>query len=152
MTVVVPSQKLDGALFETGTCSEDDVPGACAASGRPDVRIARPSVEAPFDDTVIGAGTVNTGGTVSTTVTAKVAVAGVAAGIGRCAGDTRGAERKPRPDLGLHVTGVGPSTRSNAVGSVYVTVLPPASTASTLICCLETVIAGAVVSTTVTVN
>jgi hypothetical protein len=59
---------------------------------------------------------------------------------------------KVEPELGLQLTGLEPSTRSVAVGSVYVTVAHDEEVAGVLMADGTPLNAGGVVSTTVTVN
>ena len=56
------------------------------------------------------------------------------------------------PDAGTHVTGTAPDTRSIAVGLVYVTAAPELLVAAVVMFDGTPLIAGGVVSTTLTVN
>jgi hypothetical protein len=50
------------------------------------------------------------------------------------------------PDAGVHATAIGPSTRSVAVGSVYVTAAPALDVAAAVIAAGTSLIVGAIVS------
>jgi hypothetical protein len=150
-TVVVPTGNTLGAFVViAGLAVTTSV--AVADPRNAATRVSDEAIpEADVAATMIGAGAFTDGGAVSRTTTVPADVA-VCPALSVAVHVTAVAPRaKVEPDVGVQVTGTGPSTASTAGGTANVTGVPPGPTASAE-AVTEPANTGAVVSTTVTVN
>jgi hypothetical protein len=112
--VVVPTGRLAGALLVTGTGPSTRSLAFAAARKAATSFALLARLLAPFEDTVIGAGTFNVGFVVSTTVAVKEAVPRLPKGSDAVQVTPVRPSGKTEPGLGLQLTGTG-SPRSKGV-------------------------------------